>query len=117
MDRKEERQRAADVAKARWAFEPAPGTFPGQAPMYQVIALTEEGQDVRTIALTAGVDAEENARRIAALPELLAALIALHRICCDCDLENEGDRPTEDQYVAAMDATDVAIAEVTGSAQ
>ena len=46
--------------------------------------------------------------------DLLAALTALHRICLDCDLEDQNTRPTEEEYVAAMDAAEAAIARATG---
>lgn len=78
MDRKEARQKTAEaVAKLTWAFEPSPVTIPGQAPMYQVMAPTEDGRDLRTIALVTGADAADNARRIALLPDLLAKADAL----------------------------------------
>jgi len=46
--------------------------------------------------------------------ELLTALKALHRVCAGSDLEVEGERPTEDEYQAAMTAAETAIAKATG---
>lgn len=53
-----------------------------------------------------------NINLVKAAPVLLDALVALHRICRDCDLEHEAERPTEEQYAAAMDAAEVALAAV-----
>ena len=58
----------------------------------------------------------ENARLIATVHDLLAALRELHAVCVDMDLENQNDRPTEEQYCATMDAARVAIAKATGDA-
>jgi hypothetical protein len=46
----------------------------------------------------------------AEIAALRAALVALYRICRDCDLESEAERPTEDEYNAAMDAAEAALA-------
>lgn len=48
--------------------------------------------------------------------ELLSALQALHVVCLNCDLETEAERPTEEQYTAAMNAAEAVIAKVHGSA-
>jgi hypothetical protein len=61
-------------------------------------------------------ESQANARLIAAAPELLAALQALHRMCRDCDLETQAQRPTEQQYNDAMDAAEAAIAKAAGAA-
>lgn len=80
------------------------------------------GYDSHCIALLSvsqGSDEQTNAnaRLIAAAPELLEALQALHAICRDCDLEEgQQERPTEEQYVAAMERAEAAIAAATGSA-
>jgi hypothetical protein len=50
------------------------------------------------------------ARLVAAVPAMLDALVKLHRICRDCDLEHEAERPTEEQYTEAMDAAESALA-------
>jgi hypothetical protein len=60
--------------------------------------------------------AEERAKLIAAAPELLVALQALHVICRDCDAENDNEPPSEEQYCAAMDAAEAVIAKATGDA-
>ena len=53
-----------------------------------------------------------NMNLVKAAPVLLHALVALHRICRDCDLEHEAERPTEEQYTAAMDAAEEALAAI-----
>ncbi len=58
-----------------------------------------------------------NMNLVKAAPVLLDALVALHRICRDCDLEHEAERPTEEQYAAAMDAAEAALAAVGPNAR
>src|SRR2546426_11049000 len=48
--------------------------------------------------------------------ELLRALEKLHDVCTNMDLAHEASRPTEEEYSAAMDAAEAAIAKATGSA-
>ena len=56
-----------------------------------------------------------NARVIAAAPDLLAALTALHAVCLSCDAEDPNAvAPDEATYTAAMDAAEAAIAAATG---
>ena len=61
-------------------------------------------------------DSLDDARVMAAAPAMLAALRALHRICRDCDLERDTERPTEEQYCSAMDAAEAALFKATGEA-
>ena len=72
------------------------------------------GIDVRLYSGNAG-DNLANARLIAAAPDMLAALRELHAVCVGMDLENQNDRPTEEQYCATMDAARVAIKAATGA--
>ena len=57
-----------------------------------------------------------NANLIASAPDLLAALRELHRVCAAMDLEHEANRPSEAEYIDAMEAANAAIAKATGSA-
>jgi hypothetical protein len=41
-------------------------------------------------------------REHAAVPEVLVALRTLHTVCKRMDAEQDGDRPSEDEYLAAM---------------
>lgn len=41
---------------------------------------------------------------LSAAVQAMAALDELHRVCQAMDLERQGDRPTEDEYQAAMAA-------------
>lgn len=42
-------------------------------------------------------------------PSLLPALRQLHAVCLGMDLENQMERPTEDEYQAAMAAAAAAL--------
>ena len=63
----------------------------------------------------------EHAERIAnclligAAPDLLSALETLYAVCLAMDLERQDDRPTEDEYQAAMLRAIEAISKATGS--
>ena len=87
--------------------EPYPGgggAFPGEPPRMQLPpAICHSGMPAA------------DARLIAAAPDLLAALAVLHRMCRDCDLEVDAERPTEEQYCAAMDAAEAAMAKAEGA--
>ena len=52
----------------------------------------------------------------AAAPDLLHALQRLHAVCVAMDLDNQQERPTEDEYQAAMALAAAAIAKATGAA-
>jgi hypothetical protein len=55
-----------------------------------------------------------NACLIAAAPDLLPALKELHRVCSAMDLEHEANRPSEAEYIDAMEVAQAAIAKATG---
>lgn len=57
---------------------------------------------------------EQEARLIAAAPDLLGALQELLQTCIAMDLENQQDRPTEKVYQRAMQAARAAIAKASG---
>jgi hypothetical protein len=57
-----------------------------------------------------------NARLMAAAPDLLAALTALHANMQAQDVEKDAERPTEDEYRRCMRNAVRAIAKATGSA-
>lgn len=56
---------------------------------------------------------EANARLIATAPALLGALLKLHRVCVAMDLKNQMERPTEEEYQAAIAGAAAAITSAT----
>jgi hypothetical protein len=58
-------------------------------------------------ATSAELDADR--RLIAAAPELLAELKNLLKVCVDMDAENDNEKPTEAEYIAAIQSAAKAI--------
>ena len=56
----------------------------------------------------------DDARLIAASPDLPKALRELHRVCVGMDLENQMERPTEEEYLAAVAGAEAALQLVEG---
>lgn len=54
-------------------------------------------------------------QRLNAHDDLVSALKELHRVCASMDLEHEANRPSEAEYIDAMEAAEAALAKATGS--
>ena len=64
-------------------------------------------------------ESDANALLMAAAPDLLTALVELHRICLNCDMKKPAGTvqpPTKAEYESAMDAAEAAIDAATGAA-
>ena len=95
---------------ARWGVEH--DTRPGMSWNRHIV--DNDGKTVCFMAHSDGVDCAGDAQRallVASAPALLDALRELVRICENCDAEKSGNRAvSEDEYQAAMDAAEEAMA-------
>jgi hypothetical protein len=79
--------------------------------------LAEFFPDIRHAGERADAECAANARLCAAAKHLLAALTALHANMLAQDLENDAERPTEDQFQQCMRDAAAAIANAQGGAE
>lgn len=67
-------------------------------------------EDIREQGESAIEEAKANATLYAAAPELLEALTTLRAVARSMEAERDSEKPTEDEYQAALVAADAAIA-------